>query len=97
MRQGFNETSVTVTGLRPVTTYRFQVYAENGVSGFDKGHYADITVKTDAFGWYCLYRLMCRLHFVGHNLQGQGPIEDPDDIGRRSRFFSAGGVSAVSL
>lgn len=49
MRQGFNETSVTVTGLRPVTTYRFQVYAENGVSGFDKGHYADITVKTDAF------------------------------------------------
>lgn len=47
-RQGFNETSVTVTGLRPVTPYRFQVYAENGVSGFDKGHYADITVKTDA-------------------------------------------------
>ncbi|XP_040355496.1 ephrin type-B receptor 2 isoform X2 [Ixodes scapularis] len=47
-RQGFNETSVTVTGLRPVTAYRFQVYAENGVSGFDKGHYAEITVKTDA-------------------------------------------------
>ncbi|XP_064459535.1 ephrin type-B receptor 2-like isoform X3 [Ornithodoros turicata] len=48
-RQGFNETSVTVGGLRPVTTYRFQVYAENGVSGFDKGHHADITLKTDAF------------------------------------------------
>ncbi|XP_077509565.1 eph receptor tyrosine kinase isoform X8 [Amblyomma americanum] len=47
-RQNFNETSVTITGLRPVTPYRFQVYAENGVSGFDKGHYADITVKTDA-------------------------------------------------
>ncbi|XP_072143221.1 ephrin type-B receptor 2 isoform X5 [Dermacentor andersoni] len=47
-RQGFNETSVTITGLRPVTPYRFQIYAENGVSGFDKGHYAEITVKTDA-------------------------------------------------
>ncbi|XP_065286577.1 ephrin type-B receptor 2 isoform X11 [Dermacentor albipictus] len=47
-RQGFNETSVTIIGLRPVTPYRFQIYAENGVSGFDKGHYAEITVKTDA-------------------------------------------------
>ncbi|XP_075745282.1 eph receptor tyrosine kinase isoform X10 [Rhipicephalus microplus] len=47
-RQGFNETSVTITGLRPVTPYRFQIYAENGVSGFDKGHFAEITVKTDA-------------------------------------------------
>ncbi|XP_067122135.1 ephrin type-A receptor 4-A-like isoform X2 [Centruroides vittatus] len=44
----FNETKVTVSGLHPVTTYRFQVFAENGVSEFTKSKYTDITVTTEA-------------------------------------------------
>lgn len=40
---------MTITGLNAVTTYRFQVFAENGVSHF-KGNseYADIVVTTEA-------------------------------------------------
>ncbi|XP_042869303.1 ephrin type-B receptor 1-like isoform X4 [Penaeus japonicus] len=47
--ESFNTTQVTITGLYPVTTYRFQVFAENGVS--DQGRdpqYVDITVTTEA-------------------------------------------------
>lgn len=45
----FNDTKITITGLNAVTTYRFQVFAENGVSALAaKSEYVDITVTTDA-------------------------------------------------
>lgn len=45
----FNDTKITITGLNAVTTYRFQVFAENGVSALaGKSEYVDITVTTDA-------------------------------------------------
>ncbi|GJQ73117.1 hypothetical protein Trydic_g14808, partial [Trypoxylus dichotomus] len=47
----FNDTKVTITGLNAVTTYRFQVFAENGVSQLSTKiapEYADITVTTEA-------------------------------------------------
>lgn len=47
----FNDTRATISGLNAVTTYRFQVFAENGVSHLSmKAHpeYADITVTTEA-------------------------------------------------
>ncbi|XP_076358447.1 ephrin type-A receptor 4-like isoform X2 [Tachypleus tridentatus] len=47
-QQGFNDTKVTISGLNPVTTYRFQIFAENGVSGLRDNHYLDITVTTEA-------------------------------------------------
>ncbi|XP_076315246.1 ephrin type-A receptor 4-like isoform X2 [Tachypleus tridentatus] len=47
-QQGFNDTKVTISGLNPVTTYRLQIFAENGVSGFSDSHYADVTVTTEA-------------------------------------------------
>lgn len=44
-----NDTKITITGLNAVTTYRFQVFAENGVSAMaGKSEYVDITVTTDA-------------------------------------------------
>ncbi|CAG0917576.1 unnamed protein product [Notodromas monacha] len=46
-----NETRVTIAGLRPVTKYRFRVYAVNGVSEFladDRQQFLDITVTTEA-------------------------------------------------
>lgn len=47
----FNDTKVTISGLNPVTTYRFQVFAENGVSAFTgPSEYVDITVTTEASG-----------------------------------------------
>lgn len=46
----FNDTKMTLTGLNPVTTYRFQVFAENGVSDVvgESSKYAEITVSTEA-------------------------------------------------
>ncbi|KAF4525499.1 hypothetical protein B566_EDAN002358, partial [Ephemera danica] len=45
----FNETRATISGLNPVTTYRFQVFAENGVtSQAGESDYADIVVTTEA-------------------------------------------------
>ncbi|XP_063219299.1 ephrin type-A receptor 4 isoform X1 [Bacillus rossius redtenbacheri] len=45
----FNDTKVTITGLNPVTTYRFQVFAQNGVSELiQDSDYVDITVTTEA-------------------------------------------------
>ncbi|XP_046623820.1 eph receptor tyrosine kinase isoform X9 [Neodiprion pinetum] len=45
----FNDTKVTITGLNAVTTYRFQVFAENGVSPLaGTPDYVDITVTTEA-------------------------------------------------
>ncbi|KAI4454873.1 eph receptor a5 [Holotrichia oblita] len=47
----FNDTKVTITGLNAVTTYRFQVFAENGVSHLStktNPEYADLTVTTEA-------------------------------------------------
>ncbi|KAK8387010.1 hypothetical protein O3P69_017987 [Scylla paramamosain] len=47
----FNATQVTISGLNPVTTYRFQVFAENGVSKqAPEAQYLDITVTTEASG-----------------------------------------------
>ncbi|CAG0878978.1 unnamed protein product [Darwinula stevensoni] len=48
-RESFNETKVTISRLRPVTKYRFQVYSENGVSDqSDESNYVHITVTTEA-------------------------------------------------
>ncbi|KAJ8984037.1 hypothetical protein NQ317_012261, partial [Molorchus minor] len=46
----FNDSRITVSGLNSVTTYRFQIFAENGVSHLSKSHpeYADIVVTTEA-------------------------------------------------
>ncbi|XP_067213730.1 ephrin type-A receptor 4-A isoform X11 [Linepithema humile] len=45
----FNDTKITITGLNAVTTYRFQVFAENGVTPLSgKAEYVDITVTTEA-------------------------------------------------
>ncbi|XP_060534436.1 ephrin type-B receptor 2 isoform X2 [Cylas formicarius] len=49
----FNETRIHISGLNAVTTYRFQVFAENGVSHLAKRtapEYADIVVTTEASG-----------------------------------------------
>ncbi|CAH1992586.1 unnamed protein product [Acanthoscelides obtectus] len=46
----FNETRVTISGLNAVTTYRFQIFAENGVShmAMRPAEFADIVVTTEA-------------------------------------------------
>ncbi|XP_059486386.1 ephrin type-A receptor 4-A isoform X2 [Neocloeon triangulifer] len=45
----FNETRVTISGLNPVTTYRFQIFSENGVTvQSGEKDYADIRVTTEA-------------------------------------------------
>ncbi|KAK7603916.1 hypothetical protein V9T40_004189 [Parthenolecanium corni] len=47
----FNETKITVSGLSPVTAYKFTVYSENGVSNLTNGNgpeFIDITVTTEA-------------------------------------------------
>lgn len=50
-QERFNATQVTISGLNPVTTYRFQVFAENGVSKqAPEAQYLDITVTTEASG-----------------------------------------------
>ncbi|CAL4073921.1 unnamed protein product [Meganyctiphanes norvegica] len=47
----FNSTQVSISGLNPVTTYRFQVMAENGVSSQARDpQFVDITVTTEAQG-----------------------------------------------
>lgn len=63
-QESYNTTQVTISGLYPVTTYRFQVFAENGVS--DQGRdpqYVDITVTTEASG-----EAICRIEFKKKNL-----------------------------
>lgn len=47
-QQGITDTKVTVNGLNPVTTYKFQVYSENGVSSFSVSQFVEITVTTEA-------------------------------------------------
>jgi len=49
-QENFNDTKVAISGLNPVTTYRFLVFAENGVSGYDSSQFIDITVTTEASG-----------------------------------------------
>lgn len=49
-QENLNDTKVAVSGLSPLTTYRFLVYAENGVSGYDSSQYVDISVTTEASG-----------------------------------------------
>lgn len=46
----FNDTRVTIAGLNAVTTYRFQIFAENGVSELSSKtpEYTDIIVTTEA-------------------------------------------------
>lgn len=48
----FNDTKVTISGLSPVTTYRFQVFSANGISDLisngEGGEFVDITVTTEA-------------------------------------------------
>ena len=50
-QETFNDTKVTITGLNAVTTYRFQVFSENGVSRLSTKitpEFADVTVTTEA-------------------------------------------------
>ncbi|XP_050316258.1 ephrin type-B receptor 2 isoform X3 [Anthonomus grandis grandis] len=46
----FNETRIHISGLNAVTTYRFQIFAENGVSHLTMNNpeYADVVVTTEA-------------------------------------------------
>ncbi|XP_076256190.1 eph receptor tyrosine kinase isoform X5 [Rhynchophorus ferrugineus] len=47
----FNETRIHISGLNAVTTYRFQIFAENGVSHLTprpSSEYADVVVTTEA-------------------------------------------------
>lgn len=45
----FNDTKITISGLSPVTTYLFSVFAENGVSALaEHSESVDITVTTEA-------------------------------------------------
>ncbi|CAG9767808.1 unnamed protein product [Ceutorhynchus assimilis] len=47
----FNETRIHISGLNAVTTYRFQIFAENGVTNLNKRtspEYADVTITTEA-------------------------------------------------
>lgn len=53
-QEGFNETKVTITGLNPYTTYRFMVYAENGVSGHEVSQYQEIAITTESSGNYII-------------------------------------------
>ncbi|KAK7082967.1 Ephrin type-A receptor 5, partial [Halocaridina rubra] len=47
--ESFNATQVTISGLNPVTTYLFQVFAENGVSDQARDpQYVEINVTTEA-------------------------------------------------
>ncbi|OQR67293.1 ephrin type-B receptor 2-like [Tropilaelaps mercedesae] len=48
-QSGFNETRVTVSGLSPVTRYRFEVFAENGVTSVagEELRKAEILVRTE--------------------------------------------------
>lgn len=50
MQETFNDTKITISGLNAVTTYRFQIFAENGVSHLSsksQPEYADIVVTTE--------------------------------------------------
>lgn len=45
----FNETKITISGLSPVTTYKFHVWAENGVSNLtssENRQFVDVAVTT---------------------------------------------------
>lgn len=49
--ESFNDTRITISGLNALTTYRFQVFSENGVSHISTKQtpeFSDITVTTDA-------------------------------------------------
>ncbi|KAH9529410.1 Ephrin type-A receptor 5 [Dermatophagoides farinae] len=47
-QETINDTRVVISGLNPMTSYRFQVYAENGVSGYDSSQFVEITATTEA-------------------------------------------------
>ncbi|KAJ6220475.1 hypothetical protein RDWZM_006287, partial [Blomia tropicalis] len=47
-QDNINETKVVISGLNPTTTYRFKVFAINGVSGYDSSQFAEIVAKTEA-------------------------------------------------
>lgn len=50
-QETFNETRIVISGLNAVTTYRFQIFAENGVSHLtmrSNPEYADVVITTEA-------------------------------------------------
>lgn len=49
-QENINDTKVVISGLTPITMYRFRVYAENGVSGYDHSQFLDISVTTESSG-----------------------------------------------
>lgn len=49
IQEVFNDTKITISGLSPVTTYKFHVWAENGVSNLtssESRQFVDIAVTT---------------------------------------------------
>lgn len=49
VQEVFNDTKITISGLSPVTTYKFHVWAENGVSNLtssENRQFVDIAVTT---------------------------------------------------
>lgn len=51
LQELFNETRMHISGLNAVTTYRFQIFSENGVSHLavrSNTDYADVVITTEA-------------------------------------------------
>jgi Eph receptor B1 len=83
LQETFNETHVTISGLNPVTTYRFEVFAENGVTAQVNGEkdYADITVTTEASVPSSVANVrVTSVKSSEVNLAWNAPDDDIDDI-----------------
>lgn len=50
MQEKFNDTKITISGLSPLTAYKFLVFSENGVTNVSNNvaEFIDITVTTEA-------------------------------------------------
>ncbi|XP_022665650.1 ephrin type-B receptor 1-B-like isoform X2 [Varroa destructor] len=61
-QSGFNETRVTVSGLSPVTRYRFEVFAENGVTPVagEELRKAEILVRTEPSVAFVIKKVFAR-------------------------------------
>ncbi|XP_076330171.1 ephrin type-A receptor 4-like isoform X2 [Tachypleus tridentatus] len=64
-RMGFKETKVTISGLKPASTYTFQIYAENGVSRQKESQFADTTVTTASSA----YHISTKVSLVVNNVR----------------------------
>ena len=72
-QENINDTKVVISGLNPMTSYQFQVFAENGVSGYDSSQFVAITVTTEASGKHSKFNHL-NSHFFPklNNKQNEG-------------------------